>query len=42
MLAIDGDTGIDTEICYRLEFELEKDCEYMKLNHDSLTYFLEF
>jgi hypothetical protein len=29
VIAIDGDTGINTKICYRIEFEADdKDCEY--------------
>ena len=27
VVAIDGDTGINTKICYKLGFDPEKDCE---------------
>jgi hypothetical protein len=32
VIAIDGDTGINTKICYRIEFEADKDCEYSPAN----------
>lgn len=25
--AIDGDTGINADICYKLDFEIEKNCK---------------
>lgn len=28
VVAIDGDTGINTKICYKLGFEPEKDCKF--------------
>jgi hypothetical protein len=31
VVAIDGDTGINTKICYKLEFEEGKDCKTKQL-----------
>lgn len=31
VFAIDGDTGINTAICYRVEFEADKDCKIVNL-----------
>lgn len=44
MIATDGDTGINTEICYKLSFESEKNCKKRRvdLRHQKITGFVFF